>query len=107
MHIYRESRKNGIFETICREGTEMQIQTIDFWTQGSREWEKWEGIIDTHTLPWVKQIDGKKLLYNTGSPARHSVMMWMGDGRKAQERGDTCIIMVDLHYYMAETNITL
>ena len=33
-----------------------------------------ESSIDIYILPRVKQIAGKKLLYNTGSPARRSVM---------------------------------
>ena len=33
-----------------------------------------ESSVDIYTLPGVKQIAGKKLLCNTGSPAWHSVM---------------------------------
>lgn len=31
----------------------------------------------------------------------------MGEGREATEGGDVCLIMTDLHYCMAETNMTL
>ena len=31
----------------------------------------------------------------------------MGEGREAQEDGDICIIMADLHCCMEETNTTL
>ena len=48
----------------------------------------------------VKQITGKQLLYNTGNP-----LLLFNDlegldgvkGREAQEEGDICIIMADLH----------
>ena len=33
-----------------------------------------ESSIDIYTQPCVTQIAGAKFLYNTGSPARHSVM---------------------------------
>ena len=33
-----------------------------------------ESSIDIYTLPCIKQISDEKLLYNTGSPAWHSVM---------------------------------
>ena len=51
-----------------------------------------------------------KLLYNTGSPAWHSVMtrgIGIGEEGEAQEGGNICIIMSDLHCYMAEINIIL
>ena len=33
-----------------------------------------ESTIDIYTLSCIKEIAGEKLLYNTGSPAWHSVM---------------------------------
>ena len=36
--------------------------------------KNWESSIDIYTLSCVKQIDGGKLLNNTGSPAWDSVM---------------------------------
>lgn len=69
-----------------------------------------ESSIDIYTLPCVKQIAGEKLLYNIGSPVSCSVMTWKGDmvrGREAQEGGDICIIMAELHCCVAETNTIL
>ena len=54
------------------------------------------GSIDIYTLSCVKQIGIERLLYNTGSPAWHSVMTQrggVGEGRKTQEREDICIIV--------------
>ena len=40
MHI-RGNEKNGSDESICRTGTEMQIQRMNMWTQGGRgQWDK-------------------------------------------------------------------
>ena len=50
-----------------------------------------ESSIDIYTLPCVKQIAGEKLLYNTESPAWHSVMTWrggMGWRKETHERGE-------------------
>ena len=40
--------------------------------------------INMLTLSCVKWIAGEKLLYNTGSPAWHSVMTWGGGGGEMQ-----------------------
>ena len=59
-----------------------------------------ESSIDVDTPLRVKQIASGKLLYNTGSPAW--CLWWprgveWGQGKEAQEEGDLCIIMADLH----------
>ena len=49
-------------------------------------------------------------LYNTESPAWHSMVTQRGEkreGREAHKGGDICIIMTDLHCCGAETNTTL
>ena len=65
-----------------------------------------ESSINIYTLLCVKQMAGEKLLYNTGSPAWHSVMT-QRDAVEAGEGGDMCIIMADLWYCMAEINTAL
>ena len=70
-----------------------------------------ESRINIYTLSCVKQIAGEKLLYNTGSPAWHSVMtsrdgMGRGDERQAQKGGKICINMADWQR-TAETNTTM
>ena len=69
-----------------------------------------ESSINIYILSCVKLIVGEKLLYNTGSPVWCSVMtqrVGWEEQREAQEGGNTCIIMADLHCYIAETNTTL
>ena len=47
-----------------------------------------ESAINIYTLPCVKQIDGDKLLYNTGSPDWCSLRTQrggMGEGKETQE----------------------
>ena len=57
----------------------------------------WE---ETYTLPYIKQIAGGKLLYNTGSSVWCTVTTQRGrmgwrSGREVQEGEDTCIPMAD------------
>ena len=47
-----------------------------------------------YTQPWVKQVAGGKLIYNTGNPAWHSVMAQVGGGREAQKGGWIWLIRV-------------
>ena len=47
---------------------------------GLKGWQKDMLSINMLTLSCVKWIAGEKLLYNTGSPAWHSVMTWGGGG---------------------------
>ena len=87
MHIYGIS-KNDFDESICREGIERQMQSVDLWTQLMREWvgpvEKVASMVYTHS--GVGWIAGKKLLCSTGSPVWHSVMTWR-DGMVGGEGG--------------------
>ena len=65
--------------------------------------------INTHTLVGERQIAGEKLPSSTGSPVWHSLMTRrdvVGGGEEASEERDICIVMVDLHCCMAETNTT-
>jgi len=72
-HIY-VILKNSTDEPICREGMEMQMQTMDLWTQRGKECKtNWESSTDIYTLSYIKYIASKKLLYNIGSPAWHFV----------------------------------
>ena len=69
-----------------------------------------ESSVGICTLQYVKSIAGKKLLYNTGSPAWCSGMTLrgrMGEGREAQKGDDICVIMANFPCCMAETNTTL
>ena len=69
----------------------------------------WESIIEiyTNTLPYVKQIANRKLLYNTGSSTWlcDNLEGWdgVGSGREVREEGDICIPMADSWWCMAET----
>ena len=63
------------------------------------------------TLPCVKYIASRKLLYCTGSSAQGSVMTWRGGlrwgGRETREGGDMCIRIADSHFHTGENNTTL
>ena len=51
---------------------------------------KWETRIDIYTLPCVKQIASRNLLYTAGSSAGCSVVTEMdGMGERPRRRGDT------------------
>ena len=69
----------------------------------------WEICIDIDTLPCVKEIASRKLLYGSGSSTRCSVMTKMsgmeGCGREAQEGQNICVHMADSQC-AAETNAT-
>ena len=69
-----------------------------------------ESSINIYSLKGIRWIAGEKMLYSTGSPVWCSLITWrdgMGEGTEAREGADVCIIMADLHCYMAETNTTL
>ena len=63
------------------------------------------------TLPYVKQTTNGDLLYDSGNsnPDPNKLEVWDGEGseRKAQEAGDMCIPMADLHGCLVETNTIL
>ena len=42
----------------------------------------WEFGIDIYTLPYIKQITDKDLLYSTGNFTQYSVMAYMGKQSK-------------------------
>ena len=52
---------------------EMQFQRMDTVGEG-KSGTNGESSIEIYTLPCIKEIVGEKMLYNTGSPACHSVM---------------------------------
>ena len=58
-----------------------------------------EGNTGTHTLPYVKYIAGKSLMYDSGSSVSCSGIAWWGDGvggeREVQEGGDICLSKAD------------
>ena len=65
-------------------GTGIEDRLVD--TLRERSWVKIKSSIDIYTLPCLKYIASRKLLYSTGSSAWCSVMTWRGgmeDGRKA------------------------
>ena len=69
---------------------------MDFWTQRGNEWGmNWESRTHTHTLPCVKQVASRNLLYSTGI----SALWWPRGvdwgGREALEGRDVCIHMAD------------
>jgi len=69
-----------------------------------------ESSISIYTLSGARWIAGEELLGSTGSPVWHCVMTWrdgMGEGREIWEGEDKCIIIVDSHCCMAETNTAL
>ena len=56
--------------------------------------EGWEGInweigIDTYTLPYIKLITNKDLLYSTGNSAQCSVMGYMGKESKKESKKES------------------
>ena len=60
----------------------------------------WEDSMETYILPYVKQIAGGNLLYDTGSSNPvlcDNLEAWdgVGHGRKVQEGGDIHIPMAD------------
>ena len=76
------------------------------WAQGKSIMNfflNWESSIEIYTLPSIKQVASGKLLYNTGSSARYSVMtQWGGmgvGGMKAQVGGNIYIFMADSLLY--------
>ena len=93
---------------------DIENRLVDAVGEGEGEM-KWESSIDTYTLPRVIQMASEKLPYNTGSPVRHSVMIYggrMGGGRRRY----MCVYILyiyiyiyiyiaDSHYCTAETNI--
>ena len=90
--------------------TDLENRSVDTVGEEKRE-TNGDSRINIYTLPCVKQIAGEKLLYNTGSPAWHSVMtsrdgMGRRDERQAQKGGKICINMADWQC-TAETNTTM
>ena len=57
---------------------------------GRKEWDEQRNYM-LYMLPCVKQLAGEKLLFNTGSPARCTVMMersGTGEGMEAHKGGN-------------------
>lgn len=56
INTYMESRKNGVEEPICREGTEMQTERTDLWGQPEGEGDtNCQSSTDIYTLPRVNR----------------------------------------------------
>ena len=76
-------------------------------TNGGREGQiNWEIRTDVYTLPCVKQIASRKVLYSTGSSVQCSVMTWrgrMGVGRSLKREW---IYICGSFCYKAETHTT-
>ena len=66
-----------------------------------------ENNLKTHTLPYVKQTAGGKLLYNTGSLTLRSVTTQKAGRCRGWEGEDRGILMAASHSYTVETNKTL
>ena len=73
---------------------------------------KWESIIETYTLPYVKYIASLNLHYDAGSS--NPVLCdnieewdWVGGKREVEKGGYLHIPMADSCWYMAEANTTL
>ena len=69
----------------------------------------WENSIETCTLPYVKQIVSRGLIYDTGHPKPvlcDSPEGWSGERfqRKVQEGGDTCMSVADSYWCMAKSS---
>ena len=80
------------------------------YSRGGESGMNGESSISIYTLSGARWIAGEELLGSTGSPVWHCVMTWrdwMGEGREIWEGEDKCIIIVDSHCCMAETNTAL
>ena len=73
---------------------------------------KWESIIETYTLPYVKYIASLNLLYDAGSS--NPVLCdnldkwdWVEGKREVEKGGYLYIPMADSYWCMAEANTTL
>ena len=92
-----ESRKTVLMNLFAGKGCRCREQTSGH--SGGRKKRDRESSINTGTPPRMKSTAGEKLLCNTRSSARRSVLAQKGgmpEGRKA-----------DLHCHRAETNTTL
>ena len=79
-------------------------------SRGGESGTNGESSISIYTPSGARQIAGEELLGSTGSPVWHSVRTWrdgMGEGREIWEGEDKCIMRVDSHCCMAETNTAL
>ena len=73
---------------------------------------KWESIIETYALPYVKYIASLNLLYDAGSS--NPVLCdnldkwgWVEGKREVEKGGYLYIPMADSYWCMAEANTTL
>ena len=88
-------QKNGTEEFICRAAMEKQTQRTDLWTQGLGRREKakcMERVTWKLTLPYIKQIVNRNLLYGSGNSNRGSVTIQRGGmgwemGRRFRREG--------------------
>ena len=80
-------QKDGTDEFICRIAMEKPTQRIDLWTRGKGRRESMERVTWKLTIPYVKWIANRNLLYDSGNSNRGSATiqksgMWreMGGG---------------------------
>ena len=99
-----ESRKMVLMTLLAGQQWRPQTQRTDLWSQWwGEEGESGmngESNTEPNTLPSVKQIVNRNLLYNSGNSNWGSVKTlerWAGTGggREVQESGDRCIPMAD------------
>ena len=92
-------QKNGSEEFIYRAAMEKQTQRIDYGHgEGGERVRYMQRVTWKLTLPYVKQIANRNLLYGSGNSNRGSGSEgWdgAGDGREVQKGGDICIPMAD------------
>ena len=76
--------KNGTNELIYKTELESPMQKTNLWLPGDKAGGgiNWETGTDIYTLPYIKYITNKNLLYNTGKSTQYSIMDYMGKESK-------------------------
>ena len=102
-------KKNVTNEPTYKTEIESQMQKTNLRLLGGKSGGgiNWEIGIDIYTLPYIKQITNKDLLYSTSNSIQYSVMAYMEKNLKKTKRVDICIYITDSLCCMPETNTTL
>ena len=98
--------KNNTNELIYKTETDSQTQETNMVTKG-KGWPKLEYVINRCTLPNIKQINNKDLLYSTGSCTQYHIINYNGKESEKKNLMHICIteLLAALTQYCKSTII--